>query len=47
MKIVILYRNQEVGENGHESRERGTGAPIRLDAEAQAHIEKQRYVHYY
>ncbi|KAJ3690016.1 hypothetical protein LUZ61_019180 [Rhynchospora tenuis] len=34
--------NQEVGENGHESKEKGTGAPIRLDAEAQAHIEKHR-----
>ncbi|KAJ1693934.1 hypothetical protein LUZ63_010632 [Rhynchospora breviuscula] len=34
--------NQEVGENGHESKDKGTGAPIRLDAEAQAHIEKHR-----
>ncbi|KAF3337958.1 Vesicle transport protein USE1 [Carex littledalei] len=34
--------NQEIGENGHESKERETGAPIRLDAEAQVHIEKHR-----
>ncbi|XP_078174930.1 uncharacterized protein LOC144568450 [Carex rostrata] len=34
--------NQERGENDHESKERETGAPIRLDAEAQAHIEKHR-----
>jgi hypothetical protein len=45
MNIVILHRNQEVGENGHELKERGTGAPIRLDAESQAYIEKHRYVH--
>lgn len=47
LNIVMLYRNQEIGENGHESKERETGAPIRLDAEAQAHIEKHRYVHCY
>ena len=44
---MMLYRNQEIGENGHESKERETGAPIRLDAEAKAHIEKHRYVHCY
>jgi len=32
----------EVGSNNHERKERDTGAPIKLDAEAQAHIEKHR-----
>jgi SNARE protein 1 len=33
----------EVGPSSHERKERDTGAPIKLDAEAQAHIEKHRY----
>uniref|UniRef100_A0A453MYA0 Uncharacterized protein n=2 Tax=Aegilops tauschii subsp. strangulata TaxID=200361 RepID=A0A453MYA0_AEGTS len=32
----------EVGPSSHERKERDTGAPIKLDAEAQAHIEKHR-----
>lgn len=32
----------EVGPSGHERKEIDTGAPIKLDAEAQAHIEKHR-----
>ena len=42
MKIVMLYRNQDVGKNCLESKERGTGAHIRLDVEAQAHIKKHK-----
>ena len=33
----------EVGPSSHERKETDTGAPIKLDAEAQAHIEKHRY----
>uniref|UniRef100_A0A453RNA5 Uncharacterized protein n=1 Tax=Aegilops tauschii subsp. strangulata TaxID=200361 RepID=A0A453RNA5_AEGTS len=32
----------EVGPSSHERKEKDTGAPIKLDAEAQAHIEKHR-----
>lgn len=32
----------EVGPSSHERKKRDIGAPIRLDAEAQAHIEKHR-----
>uniref|UniRef100_A0A0D9XA65 Uncharacterized protein n=1 Tax=Leersia perrieri TaxID=77586 RepID=A0A0D9XA65_9ORYZ len=32
----------EVGPSSHESKDRDIGAPIKLDAEAQAHIEKHR-----
>ncbi|XP_078172747.1 uncharacterized protein LOC144566570 isoform X2 [Carex rostrata] len=37
-----LRRRTTINQESHESKERETGAPIRLDAEAQAHIEKQR-----
>lgn len=42
--LQLNRAHREVGEGSHEPQETDLGKPIRLDAEAQAHIEKHRYV---
>lgn len=41
--LQLNRAHREVGESSHEPQETDLGKPIRLDAEAQAHIEKHRY----
>ena len=41
--MQLIRPHVEVGPSSNERKERDTGAPIKLDAEAQAHIEKHRY----
>ena len=41
--MQLIRPHVEVGPSSHERKERDTGTPIKLDAEAQADIEKHRY----
>ena len=41
--MQISRAQVEAGTSSHDRKERETGGPIKLDAEAQANIEKHRY----